>query len=61
MELYKLNLFNEIINNIIDYALGEEDVCRTCRRWRRYQNIMENILKIKQIDERNVEDDILIF
>ena len=61
MELYKLNLPNGIINNIIDYSMDEEDVCRTCRRWRRYQNIMENMLEIKKIDERNVEDDILIF
>ena len=61
MELYKLNLPNGIINNIIDYALGEEDLCRTCRRWRRYQNIIEHILEIKKIDERNVEDDILTF
>ena len=61
MELYKLNLHNGIVNNIIDYALDEEDVCRTCRRWRRYQNIIENILEIKKIDKRNVEDEILIF
>ena len=32
----------------------------TCRRWRRYQNIMENMLEIKKIDERNVKDEILI-
>ena len=61
MELYKLNLPNEIVNNIINYALSEEDVCRTCRRWRRYQDIIHNFLEIKKIDERNVEDDILIF
>ena len=48
MELYKLNLPNGIINNIIDYSMDEEDVCRTCRRWRRYQNIIENILEIKK-------------
>ena len=61
MELYKLNLPNGIANNTIDYALSEEDVCRTCRRWRRYQNIIENCLEIKKIDERKVEDEILIF
>ena len=61
MELYKLNLPNGIVSNIIDYALGKEDECRTCRRWRRYQNIIENMLEIKKIDERNVEDAILIF
>ena len=61
MELYKLNLPNGIVNNIVDYALSEEDECRTCRRWRRYQNIIRNVLEFKNIDERNVEDEILIF
>ena len=61
MELYKLNLPNGIVNNIIDYSLDEENICRTCRRWRRYQNIIENCLAFKYIDERNVEDEILIF
>ena len=61
MELYTLNLHNGIVNSIINYALDEEDVCRICRRWRRYQNIIEHILEIKKIDERNVEDEILIF
>ena len=49
------------MNNTIDYALGEEDVCRTCRRWRRYQAIIEHFLEIQKLDERNVEDAILIF
>ena len=61
MELYKLNLPNGIVNNIIDYSFDEEDVCRTCRRWRRYQNIVGNCLAFKNKDERNVEDEILIF
>ena len=56
MELYKLNLPNGIVNNIIDYALDEEDLCRICRRWRRYQHTIEMFLEIKQL-----EDDILIF
>ena len=61
MELYKLNLPNGIVNNIIDYSLDEENICRTCRRWRRYQNIIEKCLAFKNIDERNVEHEILIF
>ena len=60
MELYKLNLSNEIVNNIIKYSMDEEDECKICRRWRRYQNIIENSLEIKKIDGINVEDDILI-
>ena len=31
MELYKLNLPNGIVNNIIDYSLGKENICRTCK------------------------------
>ena len=48
MGLYKLSLPHGIINNIIDYSMDEEDVCRTCRRWTRYQNIMENVLEIQK-------------
>ena len=61
MELYKLNLPNGIVNNIIDYSLDEENICRTCRRWRYYQDAIEYNLDIKRFNERNVEDDILIF
>ena len=60
MEIYKFNFPNGIVNNIIDYALSEEDACRTCRRWRRYENIIDHCLEIKKIDEINVEDEILI-
>ena len=31
MELYKLNLPNEIVNNIINYSMDEEDLCKICR------------------------------
>ena len=41
MEFYKLSLPNGIVNNIIDYSLDEEDVCRTCRNWRYYQEAIE--------------------
>ena len=61
MELYKLNLPNGIINNIIDYALGKEDLCNICRNWRCYQELIKCTLSIKRFNERNVEDDILIF
>ena len=61
MELYKLNLPNGIINNIIDYALGEEDLCKICRNWRFYQELIKCTLSIKRFNDRNVEDDILIF
>ena len=61
MELYKLNLPNGIVNNIINYALGKEDLCKICINWRFHQQIIENHLDIKMFNERNVEDDILIF
>ena len=61
MELYKLNLPNEIVNNIINYSMDEEDLCKICRNWRYYQELIRCLLGIKRIHNRNVEDDILIF
>ena len=61
MELYKLNLRNGIINNIIDYSMGEEDVCENCKTWRDNQAIIKCLLRLKGRHSRNVEDDILIF
>ena len=61
MELYKLNLPNGIVNSIIDYSLGKESLCKICRNWRYYQEAIECNLDIKRFNERNVEDDILIF
>ena len=61
LELYKLNLLNGIVKNIVDYALGEEDVCRTCQEWRDNQAIAEFHLKHKRLLKTNVEDDIIIF
>ena len=62
MELYKLNLPNEIVNNIIDYSMdGEEDICTNCRNWRYDQELIKCLLGIKRINNRNVEDEILIF
>ena len=31
MELYKLNLPNEIVNNIINYSMDEKDECENCK------------------------------
>ena len=61
MELYKLNLPNEIVNNIINYSMGEEDVCENCKTWRDNQAIIKCLLRLKGRHSRNVEDDILIF
>ena len=62
MELYKLNLPNEIVNNIINYSMdGEEDICTNCKTWRDNQFLIKCLLGIKRINNRNVEDEILIF
>ena len=61
MELYKLNLPNGIINNIIDYSMGKEDLCNICRNWRFYQELIKCNLNHKRCLKTNVEDDILIF
>ena len=62
MELYKLSLPNEIVNNIINYSMdGEEDICKKCKTWRDNQFLIKCLLGIKRIHNRNAEDDILIF
>ena len=61
MELYKMNLPNGIVNNIIDYALGEEDECKICQEWRDNQFLIKCLLRIKGRHNRNVEDEILVF
>ena len=41
--------------------MGKENICRTCKKGRYYQDAIEYNLDIKRFNERNVEDDILIF
>ena len=60
MELYKLNLPNGIVNNIIDYALDEEK-CKNCKSSRFYQELIKCQLNYKRFLNTNVEDDIIIF
>ena len=61
MELYKLNLPNETVNNIINYSMDEEDECKICQEWRDNQVLIKCLLRIKGRHNRNVEDEILIF
>ena len=61
MELYKLNLPNEIVNNIINSSMDEKDECENCQEWRDNQFLIKCLLGIKRINNRNVEDEILIF
>ena len=44
MELYKLNLPNEIVNNIINYSMDEEVVCKNCKNWRDNQTLIKCVL-----------------
>ena len=60
MEIYKLNLPNEIVNNIIDYALDEQNG-KICKNWRFYQELIKCHLNHKRFLKTNVEDDIIIF
>ena len=61
MELYKLNLPNGIVNQIIDYSMDEEDICENCKTWRDNQELIRCHLNLKRRHNRNVEDDIIIF
>ena len=61
MELYKLNLPNEIVNNIINYSMDEKVECENCQEWRDNQCLIKCLLRIKGRHNRNVEDEILIF
>ena len=61
MELYKLNLPNETVNNIINYSMDEKDECENCQEWRDNQFLIKCLLRIKGRHNRNVEDEILIF
>ena len=61
MELYKLNLPNGIVNNVIDYSMDEEDKCENCKTWRDNQELIRCHLNLKRRHNRNVEDDIKIF
>ena len=47
MELCKLNLPNGMVN--IDYGLGEEGVCKTCKNWRFYQELFKCHLNHKKV------------
>ena len=49
LELYKLNLPNEIANNIINYSMdGEEDICKNCSNWRDNQFLTKCLLGIEK-------------
>ena len=60
MELYKLNLPNDIVNNIIRYNCYEKE-CRHCFNWRCYQEMFYCVCQLNILNKRNVEEDILAF
>ena len=61
MELYKLNLPNEIVNNTINYSMDEEDECENCIHWRDNRTLTKYVLGIKRIHNRDVEDEVVTF
>ena len=58
MELYKLNLPNGIVNNIIEYNCEDEE-CNYCFNWRCYQTIFNITCKQNICSKRYVEDNVL--
>ena len=59
MELYKLHLPNEIVNNIIKYNYDDE--CKYCFNWRCYQRMFYCECELNILNKRNVEEDVLAF
>ena len=59
MELYKLNLPNDIVNNIVKYNYDDE--CIYCCSWRCYQKMFHCAFEINRINKRNIEEDVLAF
>ena len=60
MELYKLNLPNGTVNNIIEYNC-DDDECDYCSIWRYVQDIIKSLCRINIMHKRNVEEDIMAF
>ena len=60
MELYKLNLPNEIVNNIIKYNYDEEE-CDYCCIWKCNKEMFNCLCKKNIRHKRNVEEDVLAF
>ena len=60
MELYKLNLPNEIVNNIIEYNC-DEDECNYCCIWKCNKELSHCLCQINIRKKRNVEEDVLAF
>ena len=60
MELYKLNLPNGVVNNIIKYNYDEEE-CNYCCIWRCNKEMFHCLCRINIRKKRNVEEDVLAF
>ena len=59
MELFKLNLPNDIVNNIIKYNYDEK--CNYCCIWRCNKELFHLLCQINIRKKRNVEEDVLAF
>ena len=60
MELYKLNLPNRVVNNIIEYNCDDEE-CIYCFCWRSDKKVIYHLYEINIRHKRNVEEDVLAF
>ena len=60
MELYKLNLPNGVVNNIIEYNCDDEE-CIYCFCWRFDKKVIYHLYEINIRHKRNVEEDVLAF
>ena len=61
VELYKLNLPANVVNDIVEYHYDRDDECKKCQRWRYHQHQIDCCLNIKRVFKRDVEDDVIIF
>ena len=59
IELYKLDLPANVVNNIVEYHFDKDDECKKCQKWRYYQHQIDCLLNIKRVHNRDVEDDAL--
>ena len=60
MELYKLNLPNGVVNNIIEQNYDEEE-CDYCCIWKCNKEMFNCLCKKNIRKKRNVEEDVLAF
>ena len=61
VELSKLNLSANVVNNIVDYHYNKDDECNDCQVWRINQDMINLDCKRNTRCKRNINVDILAF